>query len=73
MFLFCHQRALKLCKKYGSAFFNVGEFREKDYKNIYWTKKNVFHKMNCTKTKYYNAFQVMGGLQLYVKNKENFN
>ena len=63
---------LELCKKYGSAFFNVGEFREKDYKNKYWTKKNVFHKMNCTQTKYYNAFQVMGGLQLYVKNKENF-
>lgn len=62
---------IDLCKEYKRLFFYVGEYKKKDYKNIYWSKKYIFEAMNCTGEKYEQSYQCMGGFNLFVKNDEN--
>lgn len=53
--------------KYKSAFFYVGGL----YCQKNWTKRDTFILMDCDTSEYHNLHQCMGGLQIYVKNKEN--
>lgn len=40
-------------------------------KNKYWTKRDCFIKMNCDSKRYWEGEQVMGGYQIYQKNKRS--
>lgn len=66
------QRLIRLCNQHKRLFFKVGDHVSKNYINLVWSKKYIFHKMACNLDKYYNAYQVMGGFQMYVKNSNNF-
>lgn len=55
---------VKLCKKQkGILLFSAVN------KNKYWTKKSCFKIMGCNSKKYWESSRVMGGYQIYIKNK----
>lgn len=57
------QPLVDLCKKNkGILLFNAVNI------NKYWTKRDCFVAMKCDSKKYWNASQVMGGYQVYIKN-----
>jgi hypothetical protein len=47
----------------------VNCFEVYGHKNKVWTKYDCFYIMNCIGQKYYEPYQILGGFQIYKKNK----
>ena len=57
---------VELCKNRGGILlFNAVNI------NKFWTKRDCFIKMNCDNEEYWNASQVMGGYQVYIKQERS--
>lgn len=57
---------IELCKNQGGILlFNAVNV------NKFWTKRDCFIKMDCDNAKYWNAPQIMGGYQIYIKQEKS--
>lgn len=60
------QPLIDLCKEQGGVLlFNCND------KMRFWTKRDCFIKMGCDNKKYWDARLIMGGYQVYIKNKKS--
>jgi len=60
------QSLVDLCTKNGGILlFNAVNIAR------FWTKRDCFIKMDCDNEKYWNASQIMGGYQVYIKNERS--
>lgn len=48
---------------------SINCFETYGHKNKTWTKYDCFKIMNCIEEKYFESYQVLGGFQIYIKNK----
>ena len=53
--------------------FRLGEAVDKDYKNKYWTKHDLFISMNCDTDTHKNAYQLNAAVQIYRKSASSLN
>jgi len=60
------QPLIDLCKEQGGILlFSAGNMMK------FWTKRDCFIKMGCDNEKYWDAPQIMGGYQIYIKNQKS--